>query len=241
METFQIETAQNINISQKVAGLGERMLAYLIDILVLLMYIILISYSILKTKVAEDNYWLIMVFFLPVLLYSLLMETFFNGQTLGKMAANIRVVKLDGSRPRFSHFIIRWLLSIIDISISSGGVALLTIMLNSKGQRLGDIAAGTTVIKEKIYLPPGISQFSRTEVEETYQPVYPEVALLSDKDARKVREIFYKAKRESQHHLIVKLHEKLISLLHIQTDKKPIEFVETVLRDYNYFAQRQGF
>lgn len=241
METFQIETAQNINISQQVAGLGERILAYLIDIIVLALYIILAIYSVMATKVAEDNFWALALFNLPVFFFSLLMETFFNGQTFGKMAVNIRVVKLDGSRPRFSHYIMRWLLSIIDISISSGGVAVLTIMMNGKGQRLGDIAAGTTVIKEKVYMPPGLSQFSRTQVEETYQPVYPEVALLSDKDARKVREIFFKAKRESQHHLIVKLHEKLVSLLNIQTDKKPIEFIETVLRDYNYFAQRQGF
>lgn len=241
METFQIETAQNISIVQQVAGLGERMLAYVVDLLVLIMYIIVVSYSIVETGVGTDNYWLITVLFLPVLLYSLLMETFFNGQTLGKMSVNIRVVKLDGERPRFSHYLMRWLLSIIDISISTGGVAVLSILLSGKGQRLGDLAAGTTVIKEKIYLPPGISQFSRTDVNEDYQPVFSEVALLSDKDARKVREIFYKAKRESQHYLIVKLHEKLVSLLHIQTEMKPIEFVETVLRDYNYFAQRQGF
>lgn len=240
METFLIETAQNISISQQVAGLGERMLAYLIDLVVLAMYLIVAFYTLFESEAIGDNYWLILVIYLPVMLYSLLMETFFNGQTLGKLALNIRVALLDGGRPRFSHYLIRWLLSVIDISLSSGGVAILTIMINGKGQRLGDIAAGTAVIKEKIYLPPSISQFSRTEVDEQYQPVFAEAALLSDNDVRKVREIFYKAKRESQHHLIVKLHQRLTTMLNLQTDMKPIEFVETLLKDYNYFAQRQG-
>ncbi len=97
MDNFQIETAQNIRIQQTIAGVGDRILAYFIDIVVQVSYIfaLLIGIGILNTS--EDNeMWVIyMILALPLLMYFFLFETFMNGRTPGKAAMELRVVKLD--------------------------------------------------------------------------------------------------------------------------------------------------
>jgi uncharacterized RDD family membrane protein YckC len=150
MDNFQIETAQNIGIHQNVAGIGDRILAFLLDLAIIIAYIILTSFAIAGLGLEGGSLWVYyLVIGLPVFLYYLVWETFNRGQSPGKAAMKLRVVKLDGSRPQFSQYIIRWLLRIVDISLSSGGVAVVTILFSGKGQRLGDLAAGTTVISEK--------------------------------------------------------------------------------------------
>ncbi|HSJ12595.1 MAG TPA: RDD family protein, partial [Gillisia sp.] len=144
MDNYQIETAQNIGIKQNVAGIGDRILAFIIDALILIGYAILASFGIAGLGLDGGQLWVYyLIIGLPVFLYHLIWEIFNNGKSPGKAALNIKVARLDGSRPGFGQYIIRWLLRLIDISISSGGVAIVTILLNGKGQRLGDLAAGT--------------------------------------------------------------------------------------------------
>ena len=124
---------------------------------------------------------------------------------------------------------------IIDISVSTGSVALLTILLNGKGQRLGDMAAGTTVISEKKRI--GIHNTLIIDIPDDYQATFPQVTMLSDKDIQTIKELFYRAKHVNKHSVINKLHHKIISITGITTDLLPIDFVEVVINDYNYFTQ----
>ena len=151
MDNFQIETAQNVTIKQQVAPLSTRIGAFLIDLLIITGYyiLILLIMNALGFSLNESLYVYYALLSLPVFFYSLLFETLMNGQTPGKYLSKIRVTKIDGSKPTFGSYLIRWVLRLIDISLASGSVALLTILLNGKGQRLGDLAAGTTVISEK--------------------------------------------------------------------------------------------
>ncbi|MDP2059901.1 MAG: RDD family protein, partial [Flavobacteriaceae bacterium] len=117
MDSFQIETAQNIRISQNVAGIGDRILAFIIDAGILVFYYIFVVVFIIS-NIGWDSgisQLEILALTLPVMFYTLLFETFSNGRTVGKMALNIRVVKIDGTRPRFSDYLIRWLFRIVDI------------------------------------------------------------------------------------------------------------------------------
>ena len=77
------------------------------------------------------------------------MELFNHGQSLGKMAMKIRVVKKDGTSPSIGDFFMRWLLQIIDMGFSFIGA--LVILLTKNSQRLGDLAAGTMVIRLNDY------------------------------------------------------------------------------------------
>ena len=186
MDNFQIETAQNISIHQNVAHVTTRIGSYLLDRLIITGYIviILIIMNITNIKHGFDAWIAYLLFGLPIFFYSLVFEVLMNGQTPGKHFNKIRVVKLDGSKPTFSSYLLRWMLNFIDFSLSSGSVALVSILLTGRGQRLGDLAAGTTVISEKKRVT--IAQTIATDIPDDYVPKFPQVTVLSDEDIQTI-------------------------------------------------------
>lgn len=238
MDNFRIETAQNVTIQQNVASLYNRIGAFLLDLLIIVAYYMLIMLIIiaLDYKPTESIYVFYALLSLPVFFYSLIFETLMNGQTPGKYVSKIRVVKIDGSKPTFGSYLIRWVLRIIDISLASGSVAILTILLNGKGQRLGDLAAGTTVISEQKKIT--INDTLLVDIPEEYAPTFPQVTLLNDKDIQTIKQLYLTAKRRGNHKTILKLHTKIIEITGITTEMKPSNFIDVVLKDYNYFTQQ---
>ena len=115
-------------------------------------------------------------------------------------------------------------------------MAVFTILFNGKGQRLGDIAAGTTIISEKrrVRLRDTLVE----DLQEDYTPTFPQVTVLSDKDMQTIRELFTKAKRKRNEKLILKLHNKIIDLTNIKTELEPIDFLEIAIKDYYYYTQQ---
>ncbi len=238
MDNFQIETAQNVSIQQNVANVSTRIGAFLIDIFIIAGYyiIIILIMNALDLPMGMDLWAIYLLLGLPVFFYSLLFEVLMNGQTPGKYLNKIRVVKIDGSKPTFGSYLLRWMLRLIDISIASGSIALLTILLNGKGQRLGDLAAGTTVISEKKQIT--IEDTLVAEIPIEYVPTYPQVTMLSDIDIQTIKELYRNAKQKGNHGVIVKLHQKILNITDIKTELKPIEFVDIVIKDYNYYTQQ---
>lgn len=238
MDNFHIETAQNVTIQQNVAPLSTRIGAFLLDMLLIAGYyiIILLIINALGYSLDESLYVYYALLSLPVFFYSLLFETLMNGQTPGKYLSKIRVTKIDGSKPTFGSYLIRWVLRIIDITLASGSIAILTILLNGKGQRLGDIAAGTTVILEKKNI--NISDTLQVDIPEYYEPKFHQVTLLSDKDIQTIKELYIKAKKSGNHKTILKLHAKIIAITGITTEMQPINFIDVVIKDYNYLTQQ---
>ena len=237
MDNFQIETAQNIGIQQNSASIGDRVLAFLIDFFIMIIYSIISALLLAgfeADRFGEMVYY--MVIGLPIFLYYLMFETLWDGKTPGKSAMKIKVVKLDGSRPAFVNYLIRWLLRIIDISLGSGSIAVVTILLNGKGQRLGDMAAKTTVISEKRKV--SLANTLAVEIPEDYVPKYPQVTILKDRDVQEVKEIYRNARIKDNHKVIIALAEKLSSILGVKFDEKPMVFVKRVIEDYNYFTQQ---
>jgi len=151
MEKVKIKTTQNVDVEYEIASIGDRIVAVLIDYLILLVcFIALMILSIfIRDILNEYMYMFFFLIYIPMILYDLLFEIFMNGQTPGKKFRNIKVIKMDGSQPTIGNYLLRWVFRLIDIGISYGGIAILTILINGKGQRIGDIAAGTTVIKLK--------------------------------------------------------------------------------------------
>ncbi len=237
MDNFQIETAQNVTINQNVAHLSTRIGSFLIDMLFIAGYYVVIILIMNSLNLDMGNQWvLIMLISLPVFFYNLLFEVLMNGQSPGKRINQIRVVKIDGSKPTFGSYLLRWMLRLIDITLASGSVALLTILLNGKGQRLGDLAAGTTVVSEKkrISLEDTIS----ANISDDYKPTFPQVTTLSDTDIQTIKSIYTKAKKTGNHKIILKLHIKVTELLELKTDMQPIDFIDVVIKDYNYYTQQ---
>jgi uncharacterized RDD family membrane protein YckC len=86
---------------------------------------------------------------LIVLAYPIAWETLWHGRTLGKAAMGLRVVTVEGAPIRFRHALVRGLLGLIDLYALGPEVGVLTILISRRDQRLGDLAAGTLVVRER--------------------------------------------------------------------------------------------
>jgi uncharacterized RDD family membrane protein YckC len=237
MDNFQIETAQNVTISQNVASVMDRILAFIIDNLIIGAYLFIVIFILAHTNITGGSEFLYYVTIgLPLFLYHLLWETFWNGQSPGKAVMKIRVVKLDGSRPAFSNYLLRWLLRVVDIALSFGSVAIVTMLFNGKGQRLGDMAATTTVISEKT--TTGIQSIRIINLPDDYSPKYPQVMNFKDDEIQTIKSIYYNAKAFGNHHIIIRLSVKVSKVMEVDYDEKPIDFINRVINDYTYYTQQ---
>lgn len=237
MNQFQIETAQNVGINQNAAHIGDRMLGYLIDSLVILFYTISIFLLLSALDLSLGDAWAIyLLVSLPAFLYYVLLETFFNGKTVGKLIVRTRVVKIDGSKASFANYFVRWILRIIDVVITFGGFAVLTILIKGNGQRLGDIAAGTTVITEKESV--SIDDTFLKEIPLDYMPKYSQVTVLNDSDMQMIKNIYDDAIFNDNHAIVLKISRRLEDLMKVEAKESPTNFVATVIKDYNYYTQK---
>ncbi len=237
MESLNINTVQNVEISNKIAGVGDRILAYMFDTLVILAYFMfvgLISYFI-ETTLDKVVAYLIVVF--PYGFYDLIAETFFNGQSFGKKIMKIRVVRINGTQATFYNYFIRWIFRLIDISISAGVIGLVTMIINGKGQRLGDIAAGTTVVRLK--RKNNIANTIYQEIKDDYKPVFVNVQNLTEKDIKTINKVYQHLKRAEQNNdninLAYKTKNRVEQAIKQQSELNPMPFFETILKDYNYY------
>lgn len=189
-----------------------------------------------SSDIESSSVWVLyVVLIIPVLTYHLISEVVSNGYSLGKKIVGIRVVKIDGTRATLSGYLVRWMFRLVEISMTSGVVAFITIIVNGKGQRIGDILGKTCVIKERKKVKLDNTLFA--EVADAYEPVFPQVAELSDSDIRIIKEVL-----DSRSHyeydnwflMLQKTRKKIEDRLGVQDhDLRGDEFLKTVIKDYN--------
>ncbi len=242
MEYVNIETTQNIDLEYKIASIGDRIFAFAIDFFTMILWVII--WLTILTRMGSLEYWQI-IFALPVVFYSLLCEILLNGQSFGKMVMKIRVVKMDGSELSLGSCLLRWLFRIIDVLFLGGAVAIISIIASNKAQRIGDIVAGTLVVK--LTNNNFLEDTSYVEVPAEYVPKYDSVYLLSDEDVQTIKEVLDLSgrsgagsvfKTKTEHTLMLKTREAIQKKLNIdKLDIPSIEFLENVLKDYNHIHQ----
>ncbi len=239
MANLVINTAQNVNLDYKIVSVGERILAFFIDIILFSLYFFVVELITDAMGEAFTDRWTVFglqqLLFLPVMFYSLYMHIIFQGQTVGKMILKIRVVRTDGSPAHWSHFFTRWMLRLVDIWLFTGSVGLLTLLFSEKHQRIGDMAAGTVVISTQKQTT--ISHTILEEVEADYQPTFVNVTDLTDKDVRLIKETFLIAKKSGDFKTMNLLRQKVATVLSLESSLYDKQFIETVLKDYNYYTQ----
>ncbi|MBN2612012.1 MAG: RDD family protein [Bacteroidales bacterium] len=232
MEKIDIQTSQNVVIEQPVASIGERFLAHLLDYIFFLGYFILIS--LFTSKYYSSMGLLYTLFFLPVFFYDLICELSMGGQSWGKKIVKIKVVKTDGTELGFFSCFIRWIFRIVENLLLFGSVSTLSIIINGKGQRLGDMAANTAVIRIK---NNHFKDTLYTEVPENYEARFPEAANLSSEDVYTIKEVLdYCLKNQYVGKAAVMLTAAKTSFekkLMVKSDLNPREFLDTLVRDYN--------
>jgi len=235
MDTLKIDTSQNINIEQPIASIGERIAATLLDMLFIMGYVIIVA-----LMAGGLHYrWMLFFVFLPVALYSLACEILMNGQSWGKKILKIKVVKSDGTPATFSRYFLRWILRLVEILVVFGSLATITIILNRRGQRLGDIAANTTVIRLR---DKSLKETIYTQIPDNYTVVYPEASKLTTIDIYTIKEVLEllrsKHKTRQQFAVAQKAHEAIERKFCIKSDQKTDAFFQTILRDYNFINSR---
>jgi uncharacterized RDD family membrane protein YckC len=241
MEKIRIETTQNVDIEYEVASVGDRIVATIIDSLVMMGYFLAVFIILTNTMSRSFGPGEGIVFFivsLPVFLYSLLFEVFMNGQSPGKRAMKIKVMRMDGRQPTLGNYLMRWVLRLVDIWMTDGIAALITILVNGKGQRLGDLAAGTLVIK--LRAKQEISHTAFEKVEATYVPVFPQASNLTDKDATTIKQVLRLTINDIEDIATIenKLATKLKAYLDVTTTLGDRQFLQTLLKDYNMISGR---
>jgi len=117
--------------------------------------------------------------FLLIFGYPVISETFYRGRTIGKWAVGLRVVTLEAGPIGFREAFVRSIFQIIDILVSIGAVALVSAISSRRSQRLGDLAAGTFVIRDPKSVPhyPAVA----------FTPPMGTEQLVADLDVRKLR------------------------------------------------------
>jgi uncharacterized RDD family membrane protein YckC len=151
-----IATPEGVTLELVLAGLGSRFVARLLDTVIQLFIILALGlaaygFGASGALLAVD----VIVIFLVVLAYDVPFELLNGGRTIGKMTAGIRVVGTGGEPVAFLGSAIRNILRLVDFLPVMYLTGAITIISSSKDQRLGDLAAGTVVVRDKF---PGIAR-----------------------------------------------------------------------------------
>jgi uncharacterized RDD family membrane protein YckC len=263
MPIIQIATPFNIDLEFEIAEFHKRLLAYIIDFSLMLLYFISMKYLYyggfnssvyaLRTHVGID----ILTISLPMLLYSLVSEILLHGQTIGKKIMGIRVISLDGGEPTLGQYLLRWMFkayewpfvfgytffsreSIIVYILITGFLGLIVVIIiaiTKKSQRLGDVAANTVVINARSTLTVHDTVFMEISKPD-YQVKFPEVLKLTDRDINTIKNVvshYYKTHNaETCHRVALKVQ----NVLKVSTGMHTINFLEKLLADYNYLATK---
>ena len=245
MSELTINTSQNVLINFKAASIGERIGASLLDLVIKAAYSIavyyLFYYALNLNKLLNDSdSWTkgaaFLIIYSPILVYSLLLESIFEGQTIGKKILKSKVVKIDGYQASFGDYLIRWLFRILENNLFAA-IGLLSMILNKKTQRLGDMAAGTAVITLKNSVT--IDHTILEDIEDYYVPIYPLVIKLTDNDVRIIKETFQEARAKDDFETLHKLRLKIETVTGIKNQSgNTTDFIATVLKDYSFYTQK---
>lgn len=252
MKAISIPTYLNINLSFELTTTGSRLGAFIVDWIIKWAYMLVVSTTLGLTFFS--NFLLItFIVYSPFIFYSFLFEWLNKGQTLGKLLFKCRVVGVDGNYPSIYQCATRWIFLSADVwliyififvhpnfsffSIFSPLIGGLLIIFTEKHQRLGDMAAHTIVITTKqkeVYIYDTIYAYANTR--KGYEPKYPEIMRLSDKDITLIKSLFETGNETYNFDIANKLAAHIKHILKIESDKNDVDFLRQLLNDYNYYA-----
>ncbi len=240
MKTIDIITSHNVGIDYEAATVMNRGVVSFLALLVMLAYYLIVFFVSLAFGLETWDFSMSTVMFyilmLPVLFYSVLMEYLLKGQTVGKLAMGIRVIKLNGENATLSDYAMRWAFRIIDFWISAGSVAAIFIASTEKGQRLGDILAQTAIVKNKPEQVYSIKDILNIMDRSKHEPTYLGVAKFTDEDMILIKNAISRVQKypnEPHKQLVRELATKAAQELKLnEVPEKKLTFLKTLLQDY---------
>jgi len=255
MNLVKLDTGFNIEVEFPVAPFHKRLFAWIIDLFVCWIYVKVVSFFTATGSVfVFTNEWDLkgLLVGLPVLFYHLICEVTMNGRSVGKMAMNLQVVTAEGGQPGIGQYLIRWVFRIVDfpywipaavafgvlpwwtMPLTFAGV--ISIIFTSRSQRIGDLLAGTILIDLKNQTSWQDTVF--TEIESGYQPRYPQVMQLTDRDINTLKSIIESVKKRRDTDLARRIAERIKSKLNMESNEEDYQFLVTLMKDYNYYSEQ---
>lgn len=240
MAKIEVSTTQNVVIQYDTAGFLWRFIAWLIDTtIVFVLYFILLYFllTILAVKFSDTNFYIVFtLIFLFRVLYSLFIEIFTNGQSIGKKIVGICVIKLNGNALEISDYLIRWAYRALDFGLSGYTIGPISIFMSSKNQRLGDMIAGTTVIKLKPERIVTLDDLRNLPDKDEYVPKFPLVTRYNDVEMLALKNLLVRY-QQYRNPTYTKLLAETVSHLKEQMDltnlKMPdADFLKEVISEY---------
>ncbi|MBG0854813.1 RDD family protein [Streptomyces spinoverrucosus] len=160
----ELVTGEAVALELRPARLPSRALAVLLDLVVALTaYMIVTMVLVISTASLDEAARIaisIATFLLVLVGAPIAVETLSHGRSLGKMAFGLRVVRDDGGPIRFRHALVRGAIGVVEILLTLGVIACIASLVSERGRRLGDVFAGTLVVRERIptarmrFVPP---------------------------------------------------------------------------------------
>ncbi|HUR09974.1 MAG TPA: RDD family protein [Flavitalea sp.] len=251
----KLDTGFNIEVEFPVCPFHKRLFAWIVDLILCWLYVKLMAVifdipsffiwiSEMKVKGALIS--------LPVLFYHLYCEIILNGQSIGKMVMGIKVITIEGGQPGFGQYLIRWIFRLFDFpllliaAVATNELAwwlfpvvftgLFCVIFSKRSQRIGDLVAGTMLIDLRNRTSWEDTVF--LELEANYQPLYPQVMQLSDRDINTLKSIIETVQRKGDYELSMRIADRIKSKLKMDSDQNSLDFLQTLLKDYNYYSTR---
>ena len=243
MSTVEIDTTQNVSIRFQTANVLERILARIIDGIVatVFLYACFLPIGLLGVYSAgETTPWLLVTVAVSVLVlvffYSFIMESIFHGQTLGKMAMNTRVVRMDGTEPSIGNYAVRFLVGVFEVTMTFGAVAAVVCLVSKSGQRLGDMAAGTLVVRKARKVT--LAQVGMIADTPDRTILYHSAGSLSPADVDVLKEVLHEVKTRNRtpdatRTLLEAAKKRFEVVIGESSGDEALIFLRDVLADYN--------
>ncbi|MFJ9059571.1 RDD family protein [Streptomyces sp. NPDC102409] len=150
----ELVTGDAVVLGLRPARLPSRALAIAIDLTVLLTVFVLLSIGLAVATVTLDDAAVaaiaVATFLLVLVGGPVAVETLSHGRSLGKLACGLRVVRDDGGPIRFRHALVRGAMGMVEILGTFGVVGCIASLVSARGRRLGDVFAGTLVVRERV-------------------------------------------------------------------------------------------
>jgi uncharacterized RDD family membrane protein YckC len=257
-DRYTIDTPENIEFAYDIAGIGSRFLAAIIDSLVIgaALLIVGIIIGIVTSRNEFDGSAVgsltaaigAILSFLILWGYYIVFELVWNGQSLGKRAIGLRVVREGGQPITFVSSAIRNLIRIVDFLPAFYGIGVIVMFVDRRARRLGDLAGGTLVVKER----RGVTLESLTTTpatptarpgEPAQQVTLPSIHLLNDQDYNLVQEFLRRRSelgRDARVRLGGQLASGLQARLGLPQGGDAERFLQYVAAEYQLYRQQQA-
>ena len=260
MSNVQISTPFNIALDFEIAPFFKRLVAYFLDLMIMVAYAVFMRYFLYSGLQLEGESAMgidILLVSVPLLLYHLVFEIIFHGQSLGKMAMGIRVMSMDGGDPAISQYLLRWFFRVWEWPLvfsfvypgfwiiyqliivgMFGIIVIIIIAVTAKNQRLGDLAANTAIVNTRIQSSIHDTVFMEI-TQKDYQVKFPQVLKLSDRDINTIKTVLNQSYKRNNFETAHRIAGRIKTVLAIESDMEVDLFLEQLIADYNYLATRE--